>query len=110
MSWLGKILGGGLGFTLGGPFGALLGAMIGHYTMDSDAGLGALSSDEQRQSLFFLATFSMLGKLSKADGQVTADEIAVIEDLMRENLRLNPEAREFAIKVFTTAKDSEDFV
>ncbi|MCH8257735.1 MAG: co-chaperone DjlA, partial [Proteobacteria bacterium] len=38
MSWMGKILGGGLGFMLGGPIGAVLCAVLGHHTMDSGGG------------------------------------------------------------------------
>ena len=41
MSWMGKILGGGLGFILGGPIGAVLGAVLGHHTMDSGGGFAA---------------------------------------------------------------------
>lgn len=110
MSWMGKILGGGLGFMIGGPIGAVLGAVIGHHTMDtgSASSIQGLSSQEQQQSIFFLATFSMLGKLSKADGVVSAEEIEVVERVMDENLRLSPDARRFAIDVFSTAKDSKD--
>ncbi|MGK0339211.1 MAG: DnaJ like chaperone protein, partial [Candidatus Azotimanducaceae bacterium] len=35
MSWMGKILGGGLGFLMGGPLGAVLGAAAGHAALDS---------------------------------------------------------------------------
>ena len=104
MSWLGKILGGGLGFVIGGPLGAILGAVVGHHAVDKNS----FSQDEERQSLFFLATFSMLGKLSKADGRVTSEEIEVVEQVMRDNLRLSPEARQFAIDIFSAAKDSDD--
>jgi len=104
MSWLGKILGGGLGFVVGGPLGAILGAVVGHHAVDKNS----FSEQEERQSLFFLATFSMLGKLSKADGRVSTEEIEVVEQVMRDNLRLSPEARQFAIDVFSAAKDSGD--
>ena len=90
MSWLGKMLGGGLGFVFGGPLGAVFGAVLGHHALDSGQNL---SVQENRQSLFFLATFSMLGKLSKADGQVSSEEIRVVEELMERNLRLSAQAR-----------------
>lgn len=105
MSWMGKILGGGLGFMIGGPIGAVLGAVIGHHTLDKGA---VLSFEEQRHTVFFLGTFSMLGKLSKADGVVSSEEIEVVEQVMQDNLRLTPEARKFAIDIFTNAKDSGD--
>ena len=56
---------------------------------------------------FFLATFSMLGKLSKADGVVSPEELEVVEHLMSENLKLSDEARQFAISVFNAAKNSD---
>ena len=105
MSWMGKILGGGLGFLLGGPIGAVLGAVVGHHTMDSGGGFSRL---ESKQGIYFAATFSMLGKLAKADGAVTDHEIEVIEQVMRNNLRLNAQARKFAIDIFNVAKDSDD--
>ena len=105
MSWLGKMLGGSLGFVFGGPLGAILGATLGHHAIDSGR---KMSSDENRQTLFFLATFSMLGKLSKADGRVSSEEIRVVEQLMDRNLKLSAEARKFAIDIFNQAKNSND--
>ena len=66
MSWLGKMLGGSLGFVFGGPLGAILGATLGHHALDSGR---SMSSMKIGRPFFFLATFSMLGKLSKADGR-----------------------------------------
>ncbi|MGV0035170.1 MAG: co-chaperone DjlA [Candidatus Azotimanducaceae bacterium WSBS_2022_MAG_OTU7] len=103
MSWMGKILGGGIGFMVGGPIGAILGAVLGHHTMDGNKFLG---EDEERHGIFFVTTFSMLGKLSKADGQVSPEEIEVVEQVITDNLRLPPEARQFAIKIFNAGKDS----
>ena len=85
MSWMGKILGGGIGFVVGGPVGAVLGAVLGHHTMDSGK---SLDQDEERHGIFFVTTFSMLGKLSKADGQVSSEEIEVVERVMTDSLRL----------------------
>lgn len=108
MSWMGKILGGGLGFVLGGPIGAVLGAAAGHATIDAGASGGGLFSNlENKQSIYFTATFSMLGKLAKADGVVTQQEVDVIDRVMRENLRLTPQARELAIRIFNEAKNSD---
>jgi DnaJ like chaperone protein len=109
MSWMGKILGGGLGFIVGGPLGAVLGAVAGHHTLDAgnSGGGGVFSSLENKQSIYFTATFSMLGKLAKADGVVTQQEIDVIDRVMRENLRLNPQARDLAIRIFNEAKNSD---
>ena len=105
MSWMGKVLGGGIGFVVGGPIGAVLGAVLGHHTMDSDK---SLDHDEERHGIYFVTTFSMLGKLSKADGQVSPEEIEVVERVMTDSLRLPLQARQFAIKIFNTAKDSRE--
>lgn len=107
MSWLGKILGGGIGLMMGGPLGAVLGAVIGHHTLDRGGGIH-FSPLESQQSLYFTAVFSMLGKLAKADGQVSQYEIDTIERVMRENFRLTREARNFAIKIFNAAKESSN--
>lgn len=110
MSWLGKILGGGLGFVIGGPIGAVLGAALGHTAIDTQGrgGMGLLSGIEQKQSIYFAAVFSMLGKLAKADGVVSQYEIDVVDKVMRENFRLSKDARNMAIQIFNTAKDSPE--
>ena len=82
MSWMGKILGGSLGFMVGGPIGAVLGAVAGHHAFDAGDGVGTFSVLENKQSIYFVATFSMLGKLAKADGAVTQQEIDVIDRVM----------------------------
>jgi len=105
MSWMGKILGGGIGFVVGGPIGAIMGAVLGHHTMD---GGKHLDEDEERHGIFFVTTFSMLGKLSKADGQVSPAEIEVVEQVIKESLRLPSQARQFAIKIFNAGKDSKE--
>lgn len=107
MSWLGKILGGGVGFMFGGPIGAVLGAAIGHQ-FDSGSVKFNFSPLETRQGIYFTAVFSMLGKLAKADGRVSQHEIDMIEQVMRDNFRLTPQARKFAIDIFNAAKDSND--
>jgi len=82
--------------VVGGPVGAVLGAVLGHHTMDSGK---SLDQDEERHGIFFVTTFSMLGKLSKADGQVSSEEIEVVERVMTDSLRLPLQARQFAIKI-----------
>lgn len=103
MSWLGKILGGGIGLVVGGPIGAVFGAVLGHHAVDARS-----STIENRQGVYFVGTFSMLGKLAKADGVVTAQEVDAIERVMRDNLKLSESAREFAIGIFNAARDSDD--
>ena len=107
MSWLGKILGGGIGFVLGGPLGGVMGAVMGHQFDSKAQGRGLLSAIESKQSIYFAATFSMLGKLAKADGFVSQAEVDVIERVMRDNLRLDARTRQLAIEIFNAAKDSD---
>ena len=107
MSWLGKVLGGGIGFVLGGPLGGVMGAVMGHQFDSKAQGRGLMSSIENKQSIYFAATFSMLGKLAKADGFVSQAEVDVIDRVMRENLRLDAQARKLAIQIFNAAKDSD---
>ena len=119
MGWIGKIIGGTLGFAIGGPLGAIAGAAFGHAFVDQSNGLvierESLSyhPQEQAQLTFFVATFSMLAKLSKADGNITKEEIDAINKFMLSDLHLNPESRTIATNIFNAALNSpnsfEDF-
>jgi len=115
MGWLGKIIGGTLGFALGGPLGAIAGVALGH-TFDASNNQysgNRLSYHEEAQMAFFVATFSMLAKVAKADGRITPEEIQAVEDFMAHELNLSPESKRFAVEVFETAIHSpmefEDF-
>jgi DnaJ like chaperone protein len=107
MSWWGKVVGGTFGFMLGGPLGALMGASLGNYFdggIDSTLRLGAT---ERVQSVFFSATFAVMGYIAKADGKVTNDEIKFVEQVMKQ-MRLASAQRMAAIKLFAEGK-KEDF-
>ena len=112
MSWWGKVVGGAFGFMMGGPLGALLGASLGNYF---DNGLGGLNLDsslgpgatERVQSVFFTSAFALMGYIAKSDGQVTRDEIAMAEQVMRQ-MRLNQQQRKVAINLFNAGK-KDDF-
>jgi len=107
MGWLGKVIGGSIGFALGGPLGAVIGAVLGHHTVDSSGMMSsAMSGLEQKQTIYFFATFSMLGKLAKADGIVSQHEIDIIDNVMINHLKLPPDARKLAVGIFNEAKDS----
>ncbi len=112
MSWWGKLLGGTFGFVLGGPLGALLGAALGH---NFDKGLHGLDDmggfqrgNQQRvQTAFFTASFSVMGAVCKADGQVSTDEIAIAKQVM-DQMQLSPEQKKAAIALFNEGK-KDDF-
>ena len=107
MGWWGKLVGGAFGFMLGGPLGAVLGAALGHNLDKGISGLpddGYGPGDQQRvQTAFFTATFSVMGAVAKADGRVTADEIALAKAVMSE-MALSGEMRETAIRLFNEGK------
>lgn len=115
MGWLGKIVGGTLGFALGGPLGAIAGAALGH-TFDANNRQHSryrLSYHEEAQMTFFVATFSMLAKVASADGRISPEEIHAVEHFMAHELNLAPESKRFAVEIFETAIHSpmtfEDF-
>ena len=97
MGWFGKLTFGSLGFLLGGPLGAIAGAAFGHHLVDKRIEFAAqtikttqepkFGHAEQTQATYFVSLFSILGKLSKIDGVVTRDEIAVVQDFIN-NLRI----------------------
>ena len=112
MTWWGKILGGTFGFMIGGPIGALLGAALGHnfdkgLQIDHDSGSFGQGNQERVQTVFFTASFSVMGAVCKADGQVSKDEIAIAREVMGQ-MQLSAEQRQAAMALFSEGK-REDF-
>lgn len=111
MGMIGKIIGGTIGFAMAGPLGAIAGAALGH-AFDANTQTyyinepNRLSSGEEAQFTFFVAAFSMLAKLVKADGRVSKEEIDAVEKFMIYDLNLNPESRSLATNIFRTAIES----
>ena len=132
---LGAIAGGAIGHHLfdkqaggarrvtGGPFGgAARGAYRGsrgtEYTAGQSARTGATGSSsrtnpvEERQAAYFLALFSILGKIAKADGHITREEGEMVVSFL-DRMRITGDQRQFAIRIFNEAKNSnygpEDF-
>ncbi len=117
MSWLGKMVGGTIGFAIGGPIGAIAGAAFGHtfdkkekkyLGYDEAAFHDRLSNTEEAQLTFFIAAFSMLAKIAKADGRVTDKEIASVESFMRHELNLSGESMKTAQNIFREAVHSNE--
>lgn len=120
MGVIGKIIGGTIGFAMGGPLGAIAGAVFGHHAFDKsseplldfDPGYQAADS-QQAQLTFFVAAFSMLAKIAKADGRVSSAEIDTVEKFMAVDLNLDPESRRVARDIFHAALNApesfEDF-
>ncbi|MFZ0243037.1 MAG: TerB family tellurite resistance protein [Desulfobacterales bacterium] len=111
MGWIGKLVGGTIGFAIGGPLGAIAGAAFGHAYDQSQLAelpqeaIGPLPGQEA-QLTFFVAAFSMLAKLARADGRVSQGEIDTINRFMLQDLNLDPYSRIVAMNIFQTAIDS----
>ncbi len=109
MTWLGKVIGGAFGFLMGGPLGAILGASVGHQFDESLKHVEGESfnpGDQHRvQMAFFTATFSVMGHMAKADGQVTKAEINLASRVM-DQLALSGEMRQTAINLFDQGKSA----
>jgi DnaJ like chaperone protein len=113
MGWFGKLTFGTLGLFFGGPLGAIAGAALGHHLIDKKESF--LADPIQRrpqpdyaetaQAACFISLFSILGKLSKIDGVVSSDEIAVTEKFIN-NLHIADNEKQFAKQVFREAKNS----
>jgi DnaJ like chaperone protein len=97
-----KIIGALLGFYLLGFFGALLGYIVGSF-IDRyiTYGAGAVNplTNANRQAVFIQTVFMMMGRLAKADGHITQDEISHVEDFMQK-LGMTTEHRQQAIALF----------
>ena len=82
MSIWGSLIGGMVGFSLGGPFGMLLGSLLGGKISRARAGAG-FSSAAQGQKIFALSLIVLSAKLSKADGQVSKEELIAVKDKLK---------------------------
>lgn len=102
-----KLIGVVAGFYFFGLFGALLGLFIGSIIDRARAyGTGGMNplQNALRQSVFLETMFISMGKLAKADGQVSQGEIAHAELLMQK-LGMTPEHRVQAIALFKQGAD-----
>ena len=110
MSWYGKLTFGSLGLFIGGPLGAIAGAALGHHLVDKRMHMPGQASSfrqvEQAKAAFFVSIFSILGRIAKADGVVTRDEIAVVDNFIN-SMNISPKEREFARQIFNEAKNSQ---
>ncbi len=106
MTWIGKAVGAGLGFWIFGWIGAGIGFLLGHFL---DRFLGRIKQVGGRllevQKTFFETTFTVLGYVCKADGQVTPAEIQTTERIM-EQMRLTQPRRRAAIEAFNRGKQA----
>ena len=100
--WLGKIIAGAIGFATAGIIGLIIGIIVGHYFDRGLANTFNPASAEQRKAIeqvFFKTTFLLMGKLAKADGRISEEEIALTERLMQD-MGLHSAHKQEAIALF----------
>ena len=101
MSIWGSLIGGMVGFSLGGPFGMLLGSLIGGKISRAKSGsTGNFGAFAQPQQIFALSLIVLSAKLSKADGQVSKEELIAVRD----KLKIPESEIEQVGKIFNKAK------
>ena len=81
-----KLIGTFVGFYLWGIIGAFIGFFLGSFIERYSAyGIGGVNplSSGQRQTVFLETVFILMGKLAKADGHISKDEIAYVEQFIQ---------------------------
>ena len=99
MSIWGSLIGGMIGLSLGGPIGMLLGSILGGKISRSRA-RGGFRNIGQSQRIFALSLIILSAKLSKADGQVSREELIAVKD----KLKIPENELDEVGKVFNKAK------
>ena len=99
MSIWGSLIGGMIGFSLGGPFGMLLGSLIGGKISRAKGSIN--NSFAQPQQIFALSLIVLSAKLSKADGQVSKEELIAVKD----KLKIPENELDQVGKIFNKAKN-----
>lgn len=97
-----KIIGALLGFYFFGFFGAIAAYFLGSIIDRSiNYGIGGVNplSRAHRESVFLGSVFVLMGKIAKADGHISQDEIAHVEQLFNK-LGITDEHRQQAIALF----------
>ena len=100
MAIWGSLIGGMIGFSLGGPFGMLLGSLIGGKMSRARSG-GGFRAFAQPQQIFALSLIVLSAKLSKADGQVSKEELIAVKD----KLKIPESELDQVGKIFNKAKE-----
>ncbi len=101
MSIWGSLIGGMIGFSFGGPFGMLLGSLIGGKISRARSRSTNFGSFAQPQQIFALSLIVLSAKISKADGQVSKEELVAVRD----KLKIPDNEIEQVGKIFNKAKE-----
>lgn len=97
-----KLFGVIFGIYFGGFWGALLGFFIGSFIDRSISyGLGGVNplSRAHRESVFLGTVFTLMGKIAKADGYISQNEISHVEQLFQK-LGMTTKHRQRSIELF----------
>ncbi len=94
MAFIGLLVGGFIQFKLSG---GLIGQLSGFGNLGGIGGVKGIKTE--RQSVFFETVFTLMGKLAKADGRVSEQEIAHVEKFMTQ-LNMSASHRKDAIGHF----------
>ena len=103
-----KIIGVIAGYYFLGWLGAFLGLILGSFIDRSRVyGSGGVNplQNALRQTVFLETVFISMGKLAKADGRVSEEEIAHVE-LFMQKLKMTAQHREQAIRLFKQGADA----
>ncbi len=99
MSIWGSLIGGMIGLSLGGPFGMLLGSIIGSKVSRSRT--QGYKSFANTQQVFALSLIVLSAKLSKADGNVSKEELIAVKN----KLQIPDHEIDQVGKIFNKAKE-----
>ena len=99
MSIWGSLIGGMIGLSLGGPFGMLLGSVIGSKVSRSRG--QTYKSFTNPQQVFALSLIVLSAKLSKADGNVSKEELIAVKN----KLQIPDNEIDQVGKIFNKAKE-----
>ena len=100
MAIWGSLIGGMIGLSLGGPFGMLLGSLIGGKISRARSSSG-FKSFAHPQQIFALSLIVLSAKLSKADGQISKEELIAVKD----KLKIPENEIDQVGKIFNKAKE-----
>ena len=89
------LIGAGLGFMFGKLPGLIIGAVLGFWVARRLVRRVVVSKLSKMQDQFLDSTFAVMGCICKADGDVSGDELRVVETLFQ-RLRLSEAQRERA--------------
>ena len=104
-----KYIGLVLGYWAMGFFGALLGFFIGgSIDRARELGVGGINplNIKQRQQVFLETVFILMGKLAKADGHISKQEVNHVEDFIKK-AGMTTEHRQEAIRLFKQGAEKD---